>query len=130
MAVHIPGGLNIVADAISRDNLPPIFSKVPDVSPHPVPLPRALVELLVTEQPDWTLPSWGRLFQELFAAGLAPSTQKAYKSGERRYCSSAGQSPYPVTEQGLSAFVAFLYRQGLSAATMKNYLAAVRHGQI
>ena len=37
MAVHIPGGLNIVADAISRDNLPLLFSKVPDVSPHPGP---------------------------------------------------------------------------------------------
>ena len=40
------------------------------------------------------------------------------------------QSPYPVSERGLSAFVAFLYQQGLSAATMKYYLAAVRYAQI
>ena len=63
MAVHIPGGFNIVADAILWNNLPLLFSKFPDVSPHLVPLPQALVELLVMEQPDWTLPSWGRLFK-------------------------------------------------------------------
>ena len=64
-----PRGLNIVADAISWDNLPNLFSKVPDVSPHPVPLPQALVELLVTEQPDWTSPSWGRLFRSCLQLG-------------------------------------------------------------
>lgn len=75
----------------------------------------------------------GALVQQLFAAGLAPATRRTYQSGEKRYlgfCSSMGESPYPASEQPLSAFVAFLYQQGLSAATMKSYLAAVRHAQI
>ena len=59
--------------------------------------------------------------------------QRAYKSGEKRYllfCESIQESPYPVSEQRMSAFVAFLYQQGLSATTFKSYLAAVRHAQI
>ena len=71
--------------------------------------------------------------QRLFAAGLAQSTQKSYRSGERKYlqfCAAAGHSPYPVSEVGLSGFVASLFEQGLSASATKMYLAAVRHAQI
>ncbi len=60
---HIPGVLNTVAGAISRDNIPLLFSKVPDADPHPILIPAELVELLITSQPDWTLPSWGHLFE-------------------------------------------------------------------
>jgi len=62
-ACHIPGTLNTVADAISRDNIPLLFSKVPDASPTPTPIPAELVDLLITQQPDWTLPSWRHLFE-------------------------------------------------------------------
>ncbi len=62
VAYHIPGALNCVADAISRDNLSLLFSKVPGVSPQPTRVPPPLVEILVTERPDWTSPSWRRLF--------------------------------------------------------------------
>ena len=62
-ACHIPGVRNSVADAISRDKISSFFSKVPDASPHPTTVPQDLVDLLVTVQPDWTLPSWGRLFR-------------------------------------------------------------------
>ena len=61
-ACHIPGVLNTVADAISRDNIPLLFSKVPEANHYPTPIPAELVELLITRQPDWTLPSWGHLF--------------------------------------------------------------------
>lgn len=61
-ASHIPDVQNIVADAISCNNLPLLFSKVPDADTCPTQIPAELVELLVTSQPDWTLPSWGRLF--------------------------------------------------------------------
>ena len=46
------------------------------------------------------------------------------------FCSAIASSPYPVTEHQLSKFVAFMYQEGLSAGTMKTYLAAVRHAQI
>ena len=71
--------------------------------------------------------------QELFDAGLANSTQRTYKSGEKRYndfCNNFQLIPYPVSEGQLSYFVAYLYREGLSAGTVKSYLAMVRHSQI
>ena len=60
---HIAGVLNTVADAVSRNNIPFLFSKVRDADPMPTKIPAELVELLVTSQPDWTLPSWGHLFR-------------------------------------------------------------------
>ena len=71
--------------------------------------------------------------QELFIAGLAGSTQKAYRSGEKRFvdfCAAAALRPFPATERILLSFVAFLFKEGLSAGTVKLYLAAVRHAQI
>ena len=62
-AFHIPGVLNMVADAISRDNIPLWYSKVPSADRGPAPVPIHLIELLLTHQPDWTLTSWGHLFR-------------------------------------------------------------------
>ena len=71
--------------------------------------------------------------QELFEAGIANSTQRVYKSGDKRYnefCDRFNLTTYPVTESQLSYFVAYLFKEGLSAGTVKSYLAAVRHSQI
>ena len=62
-ACHIPGVLNTVADAISRNNIPLLFSKVPDAHLCPTLIPGELVDLLLTRQPDWTQPSWSKLFR-------------------------------------------------------------------
>ena len=59
--------------------------------------------------------------------------RKVYGSGGRRYlsfCDQAGVSAYPVTEQGLMRFAAYLYTQKLAHGTIKSYLAAVRYDQI
>ena len=62
-AVHIPGAANVGADAISRDNLISFHLQVPEARPSPTPLPAAALDLLVHQQPDWTSPSWPRLFR-------------------------------------------------------------------
>ena len=62
-AVHIPGVANVGADAISRDNLIAFHLQVPTARPSPTPLPAAALDLLVLKQPDWTSPSWPRLFR-------------------------------------------------------------------
>ena len=83
--------------------------------------------------PRLDLSQLDRTVQELFVAGLAGSTQKAYRSGEKRFmdfCAAAALQPFPVTEQMLLAFVAFLFKEGLAAGTAKLYLAATRHAQI
>ena len=64
---------------------------------------------------------------------MANSTQRVYKSGDKRYnefCSNFCLTLYPVMETKLLYFVAYLFKDGLSAGTVKSYLAAVRHSQI
>ena len=38
--------------------------------------------------------------------------------------------PFPVTQQNLAYFVAYLHREGIAPGTVKSYLAALRHSQI
>ena len=66
-ACHIPGVLNPVADAISWDIIPLLFSKGPDANRNPAPIPNYLVELLLTCQPDWTLPSQKQLLAVVYS---------------------------------------------------------------
>ena len=65
--------------------------------------------------------------------GLAESTQKTYRVALNRYsqfCTMYGVNPFPVSESPLCYFVASLARQGLTPATIRTYLAGVRHAQI
>ena len=117
---------------MSRNNLPLFFSKVPEASPSPRPLPTSLVDLLVNQQPDWTSPAWIQLFKNS-SAGIALSTRKVYRSGNSRYerfCLAYNLQAYPTSEKALTHFVATLYKDGLTAGTVKSYLAAVRFNQI
>ena len=79
------------------------------------------------------IPGLDATVQPLFSAGLAPSTRRNYQSGSRRYLSFCEQydfHPFPTTESTLTRFVAFLFESQLTGATVKNYLAVVRHAQI
>lgn len=65
-----------------------------------------------------------------FSNGLAPSTQKTYGSGKKRYitfCTELGLSPVPASEQQLCRFAAKLAEEGLAPGTIKSYLSAIRH---
>ena len=64
--VHIPGVENIIADAISRDNLSVLYSQVPNVDRSPRLIPPPLLDLLVERQPDWTSQEWAGLFASCF----------------------------------------------------------------
>ncbi len=46
------------------------------------------------------------------------------------FCNHRGTTPFPVSENLLCYFVAFLAQQGLAPSTIKTYLAGVRHAQI
>ena len=75
----------------------------------------------------------GPVVQDLFTAGLAASTRRAYQSGSDRYgkfCQGASLTPYPATEEGLLIFIAHLYEAKLAHGTIKSYLAAIRYEQI
>ena len=71
--------------------------------------------------------------QAYFAAGIADSTHKTYRTAERRFTKffkDFSLSPYSVNESILCYFVACLGQQGLTAATIKTYLLGVRQMQI
>ncbi len=56
--------------------------------------------------------------------------QRVYKSGYKCYshfCMDYRLTPFLVSEGTLAAFVAVLFKDGLSAGTIKSYLSAVRH---
>ena len=65
---------------------------------------------------------------------IAPSTRAAYRSAQRRYlafCVRYGiQTPYPLQEDLLCRYVAYLATEGLKYRTIKAYLAAIRCLQI
>ena len=58
---HIPGRLNVAADAISCNKLVVLFDSKPDLNPSPSTLLQTLPVLVAPEAPDWTSPNWGAL---------------------------------------------------------------------
>ena len=66
-AEHIQGVLNVAADAVSRNNLQVFRDVVRDASPHPVPVPPQLWQLLVTHMPDWLSPTWRSLLTDFWS---------------------------------------------------------------
>ena len=71
--------------------------------------------------------------QTFFAAGIADSSHRTYKTAEKRFltfCNDFSLNPYPVNENILCYFAACLGQQGLTAATIRTYLAGVRQMQI
>ena len=63
---HLPGAVNLIADAISRDNLPVLFTQVPEAVATRSPIPPTLVELLLNNKLQWTSATW----RSQFASGL------------------------------------------------------------
>ncbi len=61
-AIYIPGQENILADAISRDNLNVLFSQVPEAKQGRCMVPQQLVDVLVGVQPDWASQVWSQQF--------------------------------------------------------------------
>ena len=66
--------------------------------------------------------------------GLAPATNKAYRTAVNRFSAFCMKynitTPFPVKELLLCRFVTVLAEEGLAPATIKTYLAGVRHAQI
>lgn len=67
--------------------------------------------------------------QKYFSKGLAESTQRAYKSAQKRYISFCGEhklTAVPASELVLCRYVSFLAEANLKYRTIKAYLSAVR----
>jgi len=62
-AVHIPGKRNVIADALSRNNVSLFRSQAPEADCHPAQLSASLVSL-VSQNITWTSMSWIKLFKD------------------------------------------------------------------
>jgi len=65
-ATHLPGVENIAADALSRNKLHLFQSTSPQANHHPTGIPEDLLDLLIITKPDWTSPSWTKLWTNIF----------------------------------------------------------------
>ena len=65
-ASHIKGTLNVLADALSRNNYKKFLSNYPQACPTPTKIPPPLVELLITQRPDWISRHWTHLWNNIF----------------------------------------------------------------
>jgi len=129
--VYIEGADNTWADAISRNYSVLVDSQVFKSTYQRTPPSRRAHNTADGGATGLDVQSLGQTVQELFTAGLAPATLKVYKTGTNAFCVSYNiDKPFPVTENVLTHFVAFLYKKGLKAGTMKSYLAATRYAQI
>ena len=66
VAAHIPGIMNDLADALSRDKADHFRSHYPQAQPTPAALPQELLDLTIIQKPDWTSPSWTELWSSIF----------------------------------------------------------------
>ena len=80
-AEHIPGKLNVGADAISRDNLALFFLQVPKASKQATVIPKALVDLVIRQQPDWLSPDWSQLFKTCLLQALPQAQRESTDQG-------------------------------------------------
>ena len=62
-ATHIPGRLNVAADALSRNNMSMFFMQAPQADSQPTAVAPALVSLL-SQDITWTCKSWIKLFRD------------------------------------------------------------------
>lgn len=68
--------------------------------------------------------------QWYYSQGASPATKRSYKAGTRQYnqfCEQFSLPSNPTSEKTLLLFVTHLATRGLSYATIKVYLAAVRY---
>ena len=72
--------------------------------------------------------------QELYKLGIAPSTSKTYTAAIKKFqsfCTTFNiQNPFPLSQDTLCNFAAFLNRQNIKQSTLKVYLAALRYQQV
>ena len=66
VSVHVPGVLNTIADALSRNNMVTFSALAPQAHPQPVLVPHAVINGLISQRP-WTSLHWMNWFASICA---------------------------------------------------------------
>ena len=90
--------------------------------PHPV-----FQQFCLTSGGGLAVPGMAESVLLYFQSGITASTRN---SGIKQFYAFCRFTPFPVYEQLLCSFVAYLADEGLSPQTAKSYLAAVRNVQL
>ena len=110
---HILSASNVIADALSRTQMPKFHA----LAPRPTPLP---VEALTIGLPAATF---------FLNERIAASSGRTYKTGVSRYtkfCRQRKWSPFPASESSLVEFVASAASE-VQYQTLKVYLVGIKH---
>ena len=131
VAKHIAGVHNTVVDALSRNQLSAFFSLHPSAkaAKEPMPCSRVAGGNAHSAVPRLDLGCLEESVSFFLDHVLASSTRQSYKSGQNRYlrfCQDAALSPWLLSEQLLSFFVAQLGKEGLRHQSIICYLSVVR----
>lgn len=90
-AEHVPGVVNVVADALSRDRadlVSPIISQIPET-----PIPPQVHHLLIVERPNWGSEAWTTLFASSLSTVLRSQLEESTSQGKDVTSPSASSQP-------------------------------------
>ena len=87
---YINTKLNVLADNLSRVNLPAFLSDVPQAQRWATPLPTTLIDLLLDLFAGVDLSALAPTVQRYFRNGLTPSTQLTYDLVMNTFCFAGG----------------------------------------
>ena len=73
----LPGVENIAADSLSRNRISDFLQVVPGADRLPATIPQPLIDMFVTEQPDWMSHRWAQLFSSCLA-GVSSTVHPTY----------------------------------------------------
>ena len=99
---HLPGPLNSIADALSRNNLPLFFTLAPQVDPQLTPIPHHLTETSTTISSCYYPEPWPYLLQPIMPLvcqalpGFLPHLQTNRSLRHKRSYSTVCGPPQPV----------------------------------
>ena len=119
---HIPGVQNGAADALSRNALPSFQRLVPEVNELPSPS-RQPVRVPCARDTRLDQGGLDQHVQTFFMRGLADSTHRVYRTGQKRYsdfCSKAGLHGVTASESVVCKFVAQLATEGRKHRTQSS----------
>ena len=133
-AQHIAGATNDSADALSCNNLALFLSTNPQVAPQPSLIPWELLELVFNRSLLLDVSNLDQAVHGYLKGCVATSTLASYKSTQRHYLTicqvAAIRVPFPLREDTLCRYAAYLGQQSLKHRTIKAYMSALRFGQI
>ena len=113
---------------LSRDDTVSFMSQVVSAKRDPTPF-----------QPNWPRP-WctrsqtghqgaGLSCSKIFTKGLAESTQRSYRSAQKKFlhfCEESNFRAVPASGEVLGLYVSYLAEQGLKHSTIRVYPSAIR----